>query len=232
MARILLVEDDRRTVELLTELLSTESHALESARTGEAALHKLQDSAFDLIILDIMLPGRDGFSICAEIRAHSQVPILMLSARGGADDRVDGLRIGADDYLPKPFDARELTARIDALLRRAGLTAPLPSTGGVVRAGALEVRLGERRARYQGEDLELTAAEFDILRVLVERAGRVVSRERLMELARGAEFGAFDRAVDVHVSHIRRKLGDDPRAPTVIRTVRGVGYALAKPSDA
>ncbi|MCB9793538.1 MAG: response regulator transcription factor [Alphaproteobacteria bacterium] len=229
MARILLVEDDRRMVELLTELLSTESHSLQSARTGEAALELLRREAFDLVILDIMLPGRDGFSVCAELRTSSQVPVLMLSARGGADDRVDGLRIGADDYLPKPFDARELTARIDALLRRAGVAAALPASGGVVRVGELEVLLGERSARFRGEPLELTGAEFDILRVLVERAGRVVSRDRLMELARGAEFGAFDRAVDVHVSHIRRKLGDDPRSPSVIRTVRGVGYSLAKP---
>lgn len=229
MARLLLVEDDRRTVELVTELLATSAHEVTAARTGEEALALLREAPFDLVVLDIMLPGRDGFSVCAELRTFSRVPVLMLSARGGADDRVDGLRIGADDYLPKPYDARELVARIEALLRRALPATEAPAGPSVVRAGELALWPAERRVTFHENAVDLTSAEFDILRVLVERAGRVVSRERLMELARGSEFSAFDRAIDVHVSHIRRKLGDDPRKPRVIRTIRGVGYTVTRP---
>ncbi|MEZ4316237.1 MAG: response regulator transcription factor [Myxococcota bacterium] len=225
MGRILLVEDDRRTVELLEELLSTSAHQLVAVGRGDDAVAALRREAFDLVVLDIMLPDRDGFSVCAEVRTFSAVPILVLSARGGADDRVDGLRLGADDYLPKPYDPRELLARIDAILRRSSGG---PVAGGPLRAGDLEVLPSERRVRLRGVDVEVTGAEFDILRVLVERAGRVVARERLMELARGAEFAAFDRAIDVHVSHLRKKLGDDPRSPTLIKTVRGIGYSVSK----
>ena len=222
MGRILLVEDDTRTVQLLVELLTGSGHVVDAVGRAGDALPALRASAWDLVVLDVMLPDRDGFSVVAEIRAEASVPVLMLSARGGADDRVDGLLRGADDYLPKPFDPRELLARIDAILRRSR-----PHAGAVIRAGALAVDPARREARLRDIPVDLTAAEFDLLRVLVERAGRVVARERLMELARGQEWGAFDRSLDVHISHIRRKLGDDPRAPTWIRTVRGVGYLVA-----
>ena len=174
-----------------------------------------------------MLPGRDGYSICAEIRTFSAVRILMLSARGAPMDRVDGLRQGADDYLAKPFHAQELLARVEALSRRGALSGAR-SAGSVVTLRGLRLDSHARTVHVDGRSLSLTGAEFDILRVLIERAGRVVSRDRLMELARGAEFGAFDRAIDMHISNIRKKLGDSPRSPRWIRTIRGVGYHVPR----
>lgn len=221
---ILIVEDDGRTAALLEELLAVEHNRTAVVRTGEAALQALRVATWDLVVLDVMLPGRDGFSICREIRTFSQVRILMLSARGAPEDRVDGLKIGADDYLSKPFHAQELVARVEALGRRPAVT-PAEQQG-VLRVRGLALDPGARTVELDGVGILLTGAEFDILRALVERAGRVVSRERLMELARGAEYRAFDRAVDVHVSNLRRKLGDSARRPRWIRTVRGVGYQV------
>ena len=221
---ILIVEDDWRTAELLEELLDTGPHRVTSVSTGEEGLAVLRSSEVDLVVLDVMLPGRDGYSICAEIRTFSSVRILMLSARGSAEDRIDGLRLGADDYLAKPFHAQELLARVEALSRRG--VAPNGDAGSVLELRGLRLDRGARTVSVDGNTVGLTAAEFDILRVLVERAGRVVSRERLMDLGRGAEFSAFDRAVDVHISNIRKKLGDSPREPRWIRTIRGVGYQV------
>ena len=223
---ILIVEDDERTAQLLEELLGTGEHHTSRVPNGEAGLDHLRAHPVDLVVLDVMLPGRDGFSICAEMRSLSSVRILMLSARGAPLDRVDGLRLGADDYLAKPFHAQELLARVDALSRRGALSAT-DGLDPVVQLRGLRLDGAARTVHVDGDEVSLTGAEFDILRTLVERAGRVVSRERLMELARGAEFGAFDRAVDVHISNIRKKLGDDPRDPRWIRTVRGVGYQVA-----
>ncbi len=222
---ILIVEDDSRTALLLKELLGVEPHRVTVASTGEEALKHLRVAPVDLVVLDVMLPGRDGYSICAEIRSFSSVRILMLSARGETVDRVDGLRIGADDYLPKPFHAQELLARVEALSRRGPLQ-QAATVQAVLRVGELCLDGDARTAHLDGREINLTGAEFDVLRALVERAGRVVSRERLMDLARGAEFTAFDRAVDVHISNIRKKLGDNPRAPRWIRTIRGVGYQV------
>ncbi len=224
MTRILLVEDDPRTVELVTELLGASGYAVTAVTRGGEAVDRVASEPFDLVVLDIGLPDRDGFSVCAEIRGSSSVPILILSARGGVDDRVDGLRLGADDYLPKPYDPRELIARIDAIVRRPPASAD-PDDGALV-VGPLRLAWGRREVTLRGAPVELTAAEFDVLRVLMERAGRVVSRERLSTLSRGVEWGAFDRALDVHVSRIRKKLGDDPRAPALLKTVRGVGYVM------
>ena len=221
---ILIVEDDLRSAELLVELLATGEHEVVHAATGEQGLELLRASHFDLVVLDVMLPGRDGTSICSEIRSFSSVRVLMLSARGSAQDRIDGLRLGADDYLAKPFHAQELLARVEALFRRG--RSEVGSAGSVFELRGLRLDRGARSVTVDGRPVELTGAEFDILRALVERAGRVVSRERLMELARGAEFGAFDRAVDVHISNIRKKLGDSPRSPRWIRTIRGVGYQV------
>jgi two-component system response regulator RstA len=223
------VEDDARTAQLLDELLATGAHRVTCVTTGEDGLEHLRAHPTDLVVLDVMLPGRDGFSICAEIRTFSTVRILMLSARGAAEDRVDGLRIGADDYLPKPFHAQELLARVEALSRR--LTAVSTPGADVTEVGGLRVDSGARTVHVEDRPVDLTGAEFDILRALVERAGRVVSRERLMDLARGTEFAAFDRAIDVHISNIRKKLGDTPRASRWIRTVRGVGYQVPKPRE-
>jgi DNA-binding response OmpR family regulator len=223
--KILIVEDDQRTAQLLEELLGTGPHQVTRASTGERGLEILRSAAIDLVVLDVMLPGRDGYSICAEIRSFSSVRILMLSARGAPMDRVDGLRQGADDYLAKPFHAQELLARVEALSRRGSLS-DAESGDAVVQLRGLRLDKPARTVQVDGCEVQLTGAEFDILRALVERSGRVVPRERLMELARGAEFGAFDRAIDVHISKIRKKLGDDPRAPRWIRTIRGVGYQV------
>lgn len=222
---ILIVEDDSRTALLLKELLGVEPHGVTVASTGEEALKHLRVAPVDLVVLDVMLPGRDGYSICAEIRSFSLVRILMLSARGDTADRVDGLRIGADDYLSKPFHAQELLARVEALSRRGSFQEAATSQA-VLRVGELCLDSGARTGHLEGREIDLTGAEFDVLRALVERAGRVVPRERLMDLARGAEFTAFDRAIDVHISNIRKKLGDNPKAPRWIRTIRGVGYQV------
>lgn len=227
---ILIVEDDDRTAALLMELLATSAHEVAWVPSGEKALARLKTDPFDLVVLDVMLPGRDGYSICAEIRTFSATRVLMLSARGAPEDRVDGLRMGADDYLGKPFHAQELLARIEALSRRGpavdGVSSPT-----VVRVRGLVLDSKGRTVQIDGRAVPLTGAEFDILRTLVERAGHVVSRERLMALARGSEFSAFDRAIDVHISNIRKKLGDSPRTPRWIRTVRGVGYQVPLPGE-
>ena len=223
--RILIVEDDPRTARLLEELLGMGDHHVTCSRTGEAGLAHLGSATVDLVVLDVMLPGRDGYSICAEMRTMSSVRILMLSARGAPVDRVDGLRQGADDYLAKPFHAQELLARVDALARR-GTLATEPASPSVVALEGLRLDVRGRTVDVDGRPVAFTGAEFDILRALAERAGRVVSRDRLMELARGSEYGAFDRSVDVHISNIRKKLGDSARAPRWIRTVRGVGYQV------
>jgi DNA-binding response OmpR family regulator len=170
-----------------------------------------------------MLPGKDGFEICRNIRADSSIPVIMLTARGDELDRIVGLELGADDYLPKPFNPRELLARIGAVLRRRGGAA---DSGEAHSAAGIRIDPERRELRVDGRPVELTTTEFEILRVLVASAGRVVPRERLMELARGPDWAAFERSVDVHISHLRRKLGDDPRAPSRIKTVRGVGYMV------
>ena len=228
--QILIVEDDVRTAELLQELLAVDHNQVAWVSTGEDALAHLRSQHTDLVVLDVNLPGRDGFSICGEIRTFSAVRILMLSARGAPVDRVDGLRMGADDYLPKPFHAQELLARIEALARRGELPGAPPGKA-VLQVGALTLDADARTVHLAGREVAMTGAEFDILRALVERAGRTVSRERLMELARGTEFAAFDRAIDVHISSIRKKLGDNPRASRWIRTVRGVGYQVPSLQD-
>jgi DNA-binding response OmpR family regulator len=222
---ILIVEDDARTAGLLQELLAVGSNQVAWEPTGEAALAYMRSQPVDLVVLDVNLPGRNGFSVCREIRETSRVAILMLSARGAPEDRVDGLRMGADDYLAKPFHAQELVARVEALARRL---APSQSESGpaILEVGELTLDVHARAVHLRGHPVDLTGAEFDIFRALVERAGRVVSRDRLMALARGAEFGAFDRAIDVHISNIRKKLGDSARSPRWIRTVRGVGYQV------
>jgi two-component system OmpR family response regulator len=226
----LLVEDDARLAALTREYLAGHGVAVEVAGDGRTGLDAALRSRFDVVLLDLMLPERDGLAVCREIRARSDVPIIVLTARGEEADRVLGLELGADDYLAKPFSARELLARIRALVRRARGRAGPPSL--TVRVGGLVVDPGARRATLDGRDLALTGYEFDLLRALAERAGRVLSREQLMELARGSAEDAFDRSIDVHVSHLRQKLGDDPRRPRLLKTVRGLGYLLAAEGDA
>jgi DNA-binding response OmpR family regulator len=222
---VLLVEDDRRLADLTKEYLEGHGVAVVHVADGRRGEEEALSGRFDAVLLDLMLPGKDGLEVCREIRARSDVPVLVLTARGEEADRVMGLELGADDYLAKPFSPRELLARIRALVRRAkGRAGPARD---VVRVGALTVDPGARRVTLDGREVALTGYEFALLEALARRAGRVLSRERLMELARGSAEESFDRSVDVHVSRLRQKLGDDPKRPRLLKTVRGAGYVLA-----
>jgi DNA-binding response OmpR family regulator len=223
--RVVYVEDDARLASLTARYL--ESHGVRVVLAADArdGIAKTLHERPDVILLDLMLPGTDGIEACRELRAHVDTPILMVTARGEEVDRVIGLEGGADDYIPKPFSSRELLARIRAHVRRArGRTGPGTK---LLRAGGLVVDAASMRATLDGADLRLTTYEFMLLRVLVERAGRVLTREQLVDLVRGSADEAFDRSIDVHVSHLRHKLGDDPRSPRILKTVRGIGYMIA-----
>ena len=223
--RVLVVDDDERLRSLLAEYLGTRGFEVDTAEDGVAGLEAVRARAPDLVVLDVMMPGKDGFEVVRELRAFSRVPVVMLTARGDELDRIVGLELGADDYLAKPFNPRELLARIQAVLRRAR---PAVVEDEPLRAGPLVVDPDRRVATLDGESLDLTTTEFDILRALVANAGRVIPRERLMETARGEAWAAFERSADVHISHLRKKLGDDPREPRFIKTVRGVGYTIPR----
>jgi DNA-binding response OmpR family regulator len=223
----LLVEDDARLAALTAEYLRGHGVKVVVAGDGDAAVEEARRTRFDAVLLDLMLPGRGGLDVCRQFRARSDVPILILTARGEEADRVLGLELGADDYLTKPFSPRELLARIQALVRRARGQAGPPARPVVV--GDLELDPAALRATLAGRELPLTAYEFQLLRVLAERAGHVISRERLLELVRGSAEEAFDRSIDVHVSRLRAKLGDDPKRPRWLKTVRGAGYQLVTP---
>jgi DNA-binding response OmpR family regulator len=223
----LLVEDDTRLAALTAEYLRGHGVQVIVAVDGAAGLAEARRARFDVVLLDLMLPGRSGLEVCRELRSRSDVPILILTARGEEADRVLGLELGADDYLTKPFSPRELLARIQAQVRRArGQAGP---TSQPLVLGDLELDPGSLRATLAGRELSLTGYEFQLLRVLAERAGQVLSRERLLELVRGSAEESFDRSVDVHVSRLRAKLGDDPKRPRWLKTVRGAGYQLAAP---
>jgi DNA-binding response OmpR family regulator len=220
----LLVEDDERLARFTAEYLERHGVHVVHAADGEVALREAHARAFDVIVLDLLLPRRDGLSVCRELRTRSDVPILMVTALGDESDRVIGLELGADDYLVKPFSARELLARIRAAVRRA--RGQLGPSADLLAAGELELRPGSMTVAYRGVAVELTSYEFAILRVLVERQGRVLSREQILELAKGSAEDAFDRSIDVRISRIRQKLGEDSSRRSIIRTVRGAGYML------
>ena len=222
ITRVLLVEDDERLAALTAEYLEGHGLVVSRATRGDQGLKEASQQRYDCVLLDVMLPGIDGIEVCRRLRAQSDVPIIMITARGEEADRVLGLELGADDYVPKPFSPRELLARVRALVRRArGKAGPTTRT---LTVGDLVLDPGARRAMIDDVELPLTSYEFSLLYVLVERTGRVLSREQLMELARGSAEEAFDRSIDVHISRLRQKLGDDPRRPKRIKTVRGVGY--------
>jgi DNA-binding response OmpR family regulator len=222
---VLLVEDDLRLAALTKEYLEGHGIAVVHVADGRRGQDEALGGRYDAVLLDLMLPGKDGLEVCREVRARSDVPIVVLTARGEEADRVMGLELGADDYLAKPFSPRELLARIRAVVRRArGRAGPARD---VVRVGSLVVDPGARRVALAGREIALTGHEFALLEALARRAGRVLSREQLMELAGGSAEEAFDRSVDVHVSRLRQKLGDDPKRPRLIKTVRGAGYVLA-----
>ncbi|MCB9653575.1 MAG: response regulator transcription factor [Deltaproteobacteria bacterium] len=226
MRSVLVVDDDERLRSLVAEYLESRGFQVIAVPDGEQAIERMRTAPADLVVLDVMLPGKDGFEVCREVRKFSAAPIIMLTARGDETDRIVGLEIGADDYLPKPFNPRELLARINAILRRS--TGSTQGERDPFSAGPIAIDPDRRLVTLRGEKVDLTTTEFEILRTLVANAGRVIGRERLMELARGEEFASFDRSIDVHISHIRRKLGDDPRQPTFVITVRGIGYTVPK----
>ena len=221
----LLVEDDARLAALTADYLGGHGVVVTREGTGPSGLEEALRRRYDVVLLDLMLPGKDGLEVCRELRARSDVPIVVLTARGEEADRVMGLELGADDYLAKPFSPRELLARIRAVVRRArGQAGPVHKQ---VRVGELSLDPGARRATLAGDEVALTGYEFSLLYALASRAGRVLSREQLIELAGGSPEEAFDRSVDVHVSRLRSKLGDDPKSPRLLKTVRGAGYMLA-----
>jgi len=230
MTRLLMIDDDEKLVALTRDYLESHGFELLAAHDGLAGVALALADEPDLIVLDLMLPGIDGLEVCRRLRRSSRVPILMLTARGEDTDRIVGLEMGADDYLPKPFNARELLARIRAILRRSDGEAT-DEGGSIVHAGRLRVDSGKREATLDGQAVELTTAEFEILHALASCAGRVLSRDQLLQKVHGEGWAAYDRSVDVHISRIRQKIGDDPRHPTLLKTVRGVGYQLVRTND-
>jgi DNA-binding response OmpR family regulator len=230
--RALLVDDDRELARLLNEYLGPHEVDLVHVETGDAAITRLEsDNAFDIVLLDVMLPGIDGFEVCRRIRrTHDALPIVMLTARGDDTDRIVGLEIGADDYVPKPFNPRELLARMRAVLRRAKPSGSATAESIVV--GSIAIDVPAHRVTLDGKDVTLTSYELRVLVALARRAGESVPREELARAVKGGEYDpSVDRSLDVHVSHLRQKLEDDPRDPKRIRTVRGVGYVLVKPGE-
>ena len=223
-ATALLVDDDARLGSLLKEYLGQNEIELTVVGDGERGLRELEARRPDVLLLDVMLPGIDGFEVCRRVRAQHEVPVVMLTARGDDTDRIVGLELGADDYLAKPFNPRELLARIRAVLRRTG-AAPDKDR---FKTGELEIRFGAREVIVRGKREVLTHFEFELLALLARAAGRVLSREHLMDVLKGEEFESFDRSIDVHVSKLRGKLEEDPKSPRYIKTVRGVGYVLAR----
>ena len=224
MIRALVIDDDPKLAALLAEYLGGRGLEVYTAPDGERGLEIHKASSFDVVVLDVMMPKKDGFEVLREIRKDSNIPVIMLTARAEDFDRIVGLELGADDYMPKPFNPRELLARIKAILRRS------QSSGNgeaeVLNAAGIRLNIPKREVESGGAIVELTSTEFDILRVLISNAGRVIARERLMEMARGTEFSAFDRSIDVHISNLRKKLGDSSKQSQKIKTIRGVGYLI------
>lgn len=227
--RLLIVDDDARLAAMVSEYLAAAGFAVDRSATGLKGLEAVARTSYDAVILDVMLPDLDGFEVCRRIRARSEIPVLMLTARGDDTDRIVGLEIGADDYLPKPFNPRELLARIRAILRRPRGSSEADNP--VLRFGRLQIDRGSRTVRVDAEDKHLTSYQFDLLVALADNAGRVLNRERLLDLVKGEDIEAFDRSIDVHISRIRSAIEDDAKHPRRIITVRGSGYVFAKKQD-
>jgi two-component system response regulator CpxR len=223
--KILLIDDDAELCSLLVEFLSREGFSIECEHEGTRGLERALHGGYDLVILDVMLPGLDGFEILRRLRAESRIPVLMLTARGEDMDRISGLEMGADDYLAKPFNPRELVARIRAILRR--LERP-PSPEGPLEVNGVRIVPGTREVSANGRKIEVTTFEFDILERLMQSAGKVVSRDDLMEHLYNRKATAFDRSVDMHISHLRKKL---ETGQPIIKTIRGVGYQFCRTPD-
>jgi DNA-binding response OmpR family regulator len=223
---ILIIEDDARLAEMVSDYLGEAGFRVSVVDEGQAGLARLTREPYDALVLDLMLPDMDGLEVCRRLRAQSDTPVLMLTARGDTMDRVVGLEMGADDYLPKPFEPRELLARLRAILRRRQ-----SGPANTLRFGRFEIERDSRIVRVDGAVRSLTGHQFTLLLALADKAGRVLSRESLMDLVRGEALEAFDRSIDVHISRIRAAIEDDPKNPRRILTVRGAGYVFAKLQD-
>ena len=238
MQQLLMIEDDARLAQMVGEYLERSGFGVTHAIDAKAGLHLLEEppsgTTPDLVVLDLMLPDIDGLEVCRRVRAlpgqTGKVPVLMLTAKGDPMDRIVGLELGADDYLPKPFEPRELLARIRAILRRR-TDGDAPAPVKTMRFGSMEIDRDARTVTVAGKPAELTSYQFDLLVVLAERAGRVLTRDQIMEAVRGRELEAFDRSIDVHMGRIRAAIEADPKTPKRILTVRGVGYVFAKQQD-
>jgi len=232
--RILIIDDDVELCSLVGEYLEAEGFGIDAAHDGESGLLMLKGQTYLLVVLDVMLPGMSGFDVLRRIRSDSRLPVLLLTARGEDVDRIVGLELGADDYLPKPFNPRELVARIRAILRRTSADARAvnaPPAPDIVRVGDIELDPATRTVRHGGQPIELTSVEFNLLEVLLREAGRVVTREQLVSAVLSRKFSPFDRSIDMHVSKVRKKLGDTNGETEHIKTVRGVGYIFARPRE-
>ena len=225
--RILLIEDDPRLAEMVKNYLGEAGFAVSVAGNGAAGIALEARETFDALVLDLMLPDMDGLEVCRRVSARGETPILMLTARGDAMDRVVGLEMGADDYLPKPFEPRELLARLRAILRRRNKERNVE----VLRFGRLEIDVSARQAKLDGAACELTSYQFSMLLALAQHAGRVLSRDAIMDMMKNERLEAFDRSIDVHISRIRAAIEDDPKKPRRVITVRGAGYVFAKAQD-
>src|ERR1700678_1377073 len=230
MDRILVIDDDVELCSLVQEYLQAEGFAVECVHDGERGVQRATAGGYLLAVLDVMLPGINGFEVLRRIRATSRLPVLLLTARGEDVDRIVVLEIGADDYLPKPFNPRELVARIRAVLRRTRSDKAIPAAPDMVRVGEIELDPATRSVRRDGEPIELTSVEFNLLEVLLGEAGRVVPRARLVNAVLSRKFSPFDRSIDMHVSKVRKKLGDTDNDEH-IKTIRGVGYIFARPRE-
>ncbi|MEI8235013.1 MAG: response regulator transcription factor [Verrucomicrobiota bacterium] len=234
LPRVLVIDDDRKLCRLIADYLGAMGYHVSAAHTGPEGVRTATKEPWDAVILDVMLPGMDGFEALRCIRQRSGVPVLMLTARGSEEDRIAGLESGADDYLPKTFSTRELLARLRAVTRRAARSDPPTAAAETnappeITAGPLRLDPAARTAALEGAPLTLTTIEFDLLACLARAPGRVRTREELLEEVRTRDYEVFDRSIDVHISALRKKLGDDPKEPRFIRTIRSAGYALIPP---
>ncbi len=227
-AHILIVDDDREIRDLLAEFMVRHGYRVTTAADGQSMWHSLEKGRFDLVVLDVMLPGEDGLSLCRRLRATSNLPVIMLTALGEETDRIVGLEMGADDYLAKPFNTRELLARIKAVLRRAGAHS-VGTPPQQLRFAGWTLDLARRELRdHDGVLMTLTGGEFDLLAAFVTHPQRVLNRDQLLDISKGREAGAFDRSIDVQLSRLRRKIEPDPKSPALIKTVRGGGYLFTQ----
>ena len=229
---ILLIEDDSRLAEMIVDYLDNSGFKVTIANTGQYGLQLQKSRGFDAVLLDLMLPDIDGLEVCRQLRTKDPVPILMLTAKGEPLDRILGLEIGADDYLPKPFEPRELLARLKAILRRGSIASfENQRQESVLTFGSLEIDPNSMEVRLNNKKCNLTAHQFNLLKAMAERAGRVLSRNAIMNALKGNDLEAFDRSIDVHISRIRAEIEEDPNNPRRVITVRGVGYVFARTQD-